>query len=103
MNIYLIYISIILITLIFFIVIKDKMKALKLTGILTISSSLLLITIMFIIKLVINNFITEINISTITDYLFIKFIYTSIILFLIGLIEIIISKYIIILRNKAKA
>ena len=40
MNIYTMYLSIFVLTIIFFILIKDKLKALKLTGILTISSSI---------------------------------------------------------------
>ena len=94
MTLYLMYASIILITIIFFIIIKDKVKALKITGTLTISSSILLIVMMFLIKIFINNSITIINISSITNYLFKKFIYASLILFLIGLSEIVISKFI---------
>ena len=94
MNLYLIYLSIIILTLIFFILIKDKIKALKLTGILTMSSSILLISLSFIIKIILTSNITTINISTITNYIFLKFIYTSLILFIIGIIEIILSKYI---------
>lgn len=94
MNLYLIYLSIIILTLIFFILIKDKIKALKLTGILTMSSSILLISLSFIIKIILTSNITTINISTITNYIFVKFIYTSLILFIIGIIEIILSKYI---------
>ena len=74
MNLYLIYLSIIILTLIFFILIKDKIKALKLTGILTMSSSILLIILSFIIKIILTSNITTINISTITNYIFVKFI-----------------------------
>ena len=95
MNIYTMYISIIILTILFFIIIKDKLKALKLTGILTISSSILLILVSIIIKIMLRNNITTINISNITNYIFIKFIRTSIILFIIGITEILISKYLI--------
>lgn len=98
MNIYTMYISIIILTIFFFILIKDKLKALKLTGVLTIFSSILLILISFIIKIMLTKNITTINISNITNYIFIKFISTSLILFIIGLTEILISKYLI--RNK---
>lgn len=101
MNIYIIYMLIILITIIFFITIKDKIKALRLTGVLTATSGILLIILMFIIKLVINGYITGINISVVTNYIFNKFIYTSLILFLIGLSEIVVSKYIVYTRKKA--
>lgn len=94
MNLYLIYLSIIILTFLLFVLIKDKIKALRLTGILTISSSILLIVISFIIKIFLNKSITLINISNITNYIFIKFIYTSLILFIIGIIEILLSKYI---------
>ena len=95
MNIYTMYLSIFVLTIIFFILIKDKLKALKLTGILTISSSILLIIISLIIKILLTNNITIINISNITNYIFKKFISTSIILFIIGITEILISKILI--------
>ena len=93
MKLYIMYILIIILTIILFVVIKDKRKALKLIGILTISSSILLITISFIIKIIISINITSINISIVTNYLFLKFINTSLLLFILGLVEILISKY----------
>lgn len=95
MNIYTMYLSIFVLTIIFFILIKDKLKALKLTGILTISSSILLLVISLIIKIILTNNITIINISNITNYIFKKFITTSIILFIIGITEILLSKSLI--------
>lgn len=95
MNIYLIYFLILILTIIFFIIIKDKIKALRLTGVLTIISSIVLISLIFIIKIILNNNITFINISILTNYLFKKFTYTSLILFILGMIEILISKYIL--------
>lgn len=80
--------------------IKDKIKALRLTGILTVLSSILLIVLIFITKLIINNSITSINVSLITNYLFVKFATASLILFTIGTAEILISKY---LYSKKKA
>lgn len=94
MSLYIMYFLIFVLTIILFIIIKDKLKALKLTGIVTISSSILLIVITFVIKIMLINNITTINISTITDYIFQKFINTSLILFILGLIEILLSKYI---------
>lgn len=93
MKIYLMYGIIVLITIIFFVLIKDKIKALRLTGILTILSSVLLIILIFITRLIVNTKITSINISLVTNYLFMKFATTSLILFIIGTIEILISKY----------
>ena len=95
MNIYTMYISLFVLTILLFILIKDKLKALKLTGILTISSSILLLIISFIVKILITNNITIINISNITNYIFKKFISTSIILFIIGITEILLSKSLI--------
>ena len=95
MKLYLMYLLILILTSILFIIIKDKIKALKITGIVTISSSILLTLLTLIIKLIITNKFTGINISSITNYLFLRFVYTSLILFIIGIIEIIISKYLI--------
>lgn len=74
------------------------MKALKLTGIITLTSSFLLTTLTLIIKIILNKNITSINITVITNHIFLKFINTSLILFILGLIEIIISKYIYVKR-----
>ena len=93
MNISIMYILIIILTILLFIITKNKIKTLKISGIVTISSSILLLVLILTLKLIISNTITKINISTITNYLFIKFIYTSLILFIIGLTEILISKY----------
>jgi len=99
MNVYLMYLLILILTSILFLIIKDKKKALKLTGILTISSAILLLTLIFIIRIILNTSVTSINISTITNYLFIEFANTSLILFILGVIEIIISKYIFIRKS----
>ena len=95
MKLYLMYLLILILTSILFIIIKDKIKALKITGIVTISSSILLTLLTLIIKLIITNKFTGINLSSITNYLFLRFVYTSLILFIIGIIEIITSKYLI--------
>ena len=102
MKLYFMYLLILIITFLLFIIIKDKIKALKLTGTLTISSSKLLIILTFVTKIIINISITNINITSITNYIFKKFLYTSLILLIIGLIEIIISKYFY-TKRKAKA
>ena len=94
MTIYFMYLLTLVVTLLFFIIIKDKIKALRLTGILTITSSILLISLTFIAKFILNVLIQGINLSTIINHIFMKFVYTSLILFLLGLTEIIISKYI---------
>lgn len=93
MNIYIMYSLIFAITLILFIIIKDKLKALRITGIITISSSILLATLSLVVKIIIGISITSINLSTITKYLFIKFLITSLMLLLLGILEIFLSKY----------
>ena len=93
MKLYFMYLLILIITFLLFIIIKDKRKALKLTGLLTISSAILSISLTFIVKLILNSSIKIINISNITNHIFMKFVYNSLILFILGLLEIIISKY----------
>ena len=100
MSLYIMYGLIILATIILFIIIKDKIKALRITGILTISSSLLLIVLALIAKFIINTSVTSINLSSITNYLLMKFAGTSLVLFVIGLIEIIISKCIYLTKKE---
>lgn len=99
MNIYIMYGLIILITILIFIIIKDKSKALKLTGSITIISSLLLIILILIIKIIINESITMINLSSLTNHIFKKFINTSLILFIVGIIEILVGKYLFIKKR----
>lgn len=94
MNISLMYFLILVITIIFFIIIKDKLKALRITGIITISSALLIIILSYLAKLIIGMSITSINLSFLTNYLFRKFLSTSLILLSLGLFEILLSKYI---------
>lgn len=95
MSIYIMYVVILLLTIMQFIIIKDKQKALKLTGILTISSSLLILILMFIAKIILTTFIKTINLSVIINYLSVKFIKICIVLFIVGIIEILTSKYIL--------
>ena len=99
MKLYLMYGLIILINIIIIIIMEDKTKALKLTGLIALSSSILIIVLSFIAKIIIINTVTAINLSNIINYLFKKLIRMSIVLFLIGIIEIIISKYIYIKKN----
>ena len=99
MKLYLMYGLIFLIIILFFIIIKDKIKALRITSIITMSTSVILVILSFIIKLVIKTTVTNINLSWITNYLLLKFITTSLILFVIGVIELIISKLLSLKRN----
>ena len=100
MGLYIMYGLIILVTILLFIITKDKIKALRITGILTISSSLLLIVLALIAKFIINTSVTSINLSSITNYLLMKFASTSLALFIIGLTEIIISKCIYLTKKE---
>lgn len=99
MNIYFIYLLIFLVNVILFIIIENKIQALTIIGYLTLTASIVLTIIMFIIKVFINNIVTLINLSVITNYIFKKILFTSLILFLIGLAEVVISKYISILKE----
>ena len=100
MNILYIYLGILIIISIIFILAKDKLKALSLIGNMTIISSIILLVLLLTIKVIINNYITKINLSVITNYLFKKIMYANIIMFLIGISFIIINKYIIIVTKK---
>jgi hypothetical protein len=60
----------------------------------------ILIVLALIAKFIINTSVTIINLSSITNYLLMKFASTSLVLFVIGLIEIIISKYIYLTKKE---
>ena len=71
MKLYLMYGLIILINIIIIIIMEDKTKALNLTGLITLSSAILLILLSFIAKIIISNTITTINLSNIIAFHFI--------------------------------
>lgn len=75
-------------------IIKDKVKLLKILSISTIVSSFLIIIVGIILKYLILNMTTKINLSVITSILLEKFIHYSLILFIIGLIELLCTKII---------
>lgn len=95
MSIYLICLLILLLTVLIFIIEKNKWKALKINGLISIISSILLIGVTFIIRSLISISVDFINLTSLVDYIFYKFLIISIILFVIGLIEILVSKYFI--------
>ena len=103
MSIYLLYALTIILTIILFTIIKDIIRTLKLTGIITIISSFTIVSLTLIIKLILNNTVTSINISVITDHIFQKSAKTSIILLVIGLTEILISKHLYHKKTTRKA
>jgi len=75
-------------------IVKDRLKALKITGIITTLSSIVLIVLTLITKIILTATIKSINISSIINYLINNLTYNSIILLIIGLVEILLSKYI---------
>jgi len=94
MKLYIMYILILILTGILFMIVKDRLKALKITGIITTLSSIVLIVLTLITKIILTATIKSINISSIINYLINKLTYNSIILLIIGLVEILLSKYI---------
>lgn len=94
MIIYLMYFLIALVSILIIFLIKDKQKALKLLGFITILSSLLIIVLSNILNIIINSNITFINISIFSNYLLKTYTKNSTYLLFIGLLELIISKYI---------
>jgi len=100
MKIYLIYLVIILVTVLLYFLVKDKKEFINKLGVATIISSTIVLVLGFILKLSLNTFLTNFNISKITSQVFREFIYNSIILLITGIIELFISK--IINKNKLK-
>jgi len=94
MKLYIMHILILILTGILFMIVKDRLKALKITGIITTLSSIVLIVLTLITKIILTATIKSINISSIINYLINKLTYNSIILLIIGLVEILLSKYI---------
>jgi len=100
MKLLLMYIMIIITSLIILTLIKEKYKALKILGITTITTAVLIILLVFVANIILKNNINFINISIITNYLLKQFARNSLYLALIGIIELILSKYIYLKQNK---
>lgn len=96
--IYIIYILIILITIILYFLVKDKKEFLKKIGITTIISGLITLLLGIISNIALNTFLNNFNITRITAILLQQFIYSSIFLLVVGIIEVFISK----IMNKKK-
>jgi len=94
MNIYLMYIMITLISLIIIILIKDKQKALKILGKITIISSITIMILIVILSIILKDNINFINISIITNYLIKEYLKNNLIILIIGITELIFSKLI---------
>lgn len=89
---YLIIITLIL-TILLYITVKDKVKVLKINGYITTISGIIILLLGATSKYLIKYYIKEINLSNLTNYFLLKFTIVSIILIIIGLIEILLSKY----------
>lgn len=82
--------TIIILTIITYLISKKIIKVLKITSIATSVSGILTLIIGYIIKHLINKQINFINISKITNLILLKFLKNSIYLLLLGLIEFIV-------------
>ena len=96
--IYIIYILIILVTIILYFLVKDKKEFLKKIGITTIVSGLITLLLGVISNIALNTFLNNFNITRITAILLQQFIYSSLFLLVVGLMELFISK----IMNKKK-
>lgn len=83
------YIIIIILTIIMYYIIKDLYKMLRITSIITISSGYLTLLIGYIATSIVNNKLSFINISKITNIIFNKNLDKALVLLLIGGIELI--------------
>lgn len=92
MNIYIIYLVIILVTILLYFLVKDKKEFINKLGVATTISSIIVLVLGFILKLSLNTFLSNFNTTKITSQIFSKFTYNSIILLITGLIELLISK-----------
>ena len=82
-----------LLTILLYITVKDKVKVLKINGYITTISGIIILLLGGLSKYLVKYYIKEINLSNITNYFLLKFTIVSIILIIIGLIEILLSKY----------
>lgn len=94
MKISIIYVVIILVTILLYFLVKDKKEFINKLGLVTIISGIIVLSVGFILKLSLNTFITNFNISKITSQVFKQFTYNSIILLTVGIVELSISKII---------
>lgn len=94
MKISIIYVVIILVTILLYFLVKDKKEFINKLGLVTIISGIIVLSVGFILKLSLNTFITNFNISKITSQVFKQFTYNSSILLTVGIVELSISKII---------
>ena len=89
--IYIIYGVNILVTIILYFLVENKKDFVNKLGKVTIVSGILVLAIGLISNIVINNYLSNFNITRITALIFERFIYNSIVLLVAGLLEIFIS------------
>lgn len=89
--IYVIYVLTILITIILYFITENKKDFVNKLGKVTIISSIIVLLIGLISNIILNNTLNSFNITRITALIFRKFIYNSILLAVVGIIEIFIS------------
>ena len=89
--IYIIYGVTVLVTIILYFLVENKKDFVNKLGKVTIVSGILVLAIGLISNIVINNYLNNFNVTRITALIFERFIYNSIILLVVGLLEIFIS------------
>ena len=95
MSIYLMYALILIISLIIIKLIKNKEKAQRLLGIITILSSIIILFLILVVSIILKNNINYFNISIISNYFLKQYTKNSLYIILIGIIELILSKYVL--------
>lgn len=93
MKLYLLYILILLFNFLIFKIIRNNKQSFKVVGIISIISSFVLILIWLIFRYIIIYNFSYINIKFIIDYYFKKMLISSLFLFILGNINLIISLY----------
>jgi len=91
---YIIYGLIILIIIILYFIVKDKKEYINKLGKTMVISGITVFSLGLIINILLNTFLNKFNILKISSLIFEKFINSSIILIIIGIIELLISKII---------
>jgi len=89
--IYIIYGVNILVTIILYFLVENKKDFVNKLGKVTIVSGILVLAIGLISNIIINNYLSNFNVTRITALIFERFIYNSIVLLVAGLLEIFIS------------
>lgn len=95
MKIYLMYFLIFIISIVIITLLKDKKQAIKLLGKITIITSITMFILLIIINTILKNSINFINIRVFSNYILKKYLKNIVYLFIIGILELIISKYLI--------